>query len=60
MESLQREDEILKSVFKSKKVIISTMIIFLLLASIITGVVASSTVSRTRVKQKLELGEKYL
>ena len=50
----------LKSVFKSKKVIISTIIILFLLASIITGIVASSTGTRTRVKQKLELGEKYL
>ena len=50
----------LKPVFKSKKVIISTIIILFLLASIITGIVASSTGTRTRVKQKLELGEKYL
>ena len=51
---------ILKSVLKSKKMIILATIIILLLASIITGAVVSSLVNSQKLQQKLEIGEKYL
>jgi len=51
---------ILKSVLKSKKMIILATIIILLLASIITGAIVSSLANPQKLQQKLVLGEKYL
>jgi tetratricopeptide (TPR) repeat protein len=50
----------MKSVFKSTKVIVSAVVLILILASIITGAVVRSNATVRNVKQKLELGEKYL
>ncbi len=50
----------MKSIFRSKKVIIMAIFIVFAVASIITGVIVSSTSEKIRVKDKLELGERYL